>query len=247
MWDHLRGSRRPRRPRLATDLLPAPARRYCGQAEAGRRPRQIFATTHESRRDPGPTSGTSGPSNLLRSLQGCVEIEILDSTSDRFESRPLRQILRSLQHAIACAAARDRGRSRQDLLGEDAPLGGSDLDVELALEIHPEQAIDVVVAEVENVDREACYRVSEGGELGYMQEVSLLCSHRCVNPSPIDTNARAVPPPRGPATNVSTMISSPWRTNGVSSLVIEDQRWAHEQPVCPSREVAPDFIVTPSP
>jgi hypothetical protein len=136
-----------------------------------------------------------------------------------------------------------------DPLDEDPPFGRPDLVVELAQEVQPEEAVDVVVAEVEHVDREARHRDPEGCELGHAQEIAFLAADGRVDAGTLDAVARAVPEQsassgvmvvktapvsstkrlgmvcRGPVRSASTMIRSPSVAKEISCLFIEDKAW----------------------
>src|SRR4051794_18349174 len=70
-----------------------------------------------------------------------------------------------------------RGR-RGHRLDEDPALRGANLVVELAQEVQADQAIDVVVAEVEHVKPEARQDEPERGETSHGKHVALLAADR---------------------------------------------------------------------
>src|SRR3954464_13316325 len=58
------------------------------------------------------------------------------------------------------------------LLDENAAFRRPDVVVEVAQEVHSEQAIDIIMTEVEYVDRKIHLRETEHGELGHAEDIT---------------------------------------------------------------------------
>jgi hypothetical protein len=79
-----------------------------------------------------------------------------------------------------------------DQLDHDANLRRADLVVQLVQEVQADQAIDVIVAEVEHVDVEAGPRIAERGELVDGEDVALFRADGGAHASSLDPIACAV-------------------------------------------------------
>jgi hypothetical protein len=129
--------------------------------------------------------------------------------------------------AISASPTRLTRRSGCDLLDEEAAFNRSNFVVEVAQEVHSEETIDVVVAEVEHFDRTA----------------SAMSCVIVVTAAPVSNTNLPVAVPRGPVTSALMMIRSPSVSKSVSSLVIEDHGWTRRPHGDPSCEVMADLLV----